>query len=115
MGAGAATGASVGALHGGMGFVPEESTYLLNQGERVLSPNQNRDLTEFLSGDNTNGNGSVVIENVEIVILPNATNADALLSMSPEEMEDIVAGPILEALNTLTTKGINPDFVERST
>lgn len=45
--------ASVGIAHGGASFIPEESTYLLNRGERVLSPNQNRDITEFIkSGGN---------------------------------------------------------------
>jgi hypothetical protein len=55
----AATGASIlstiqsatfaGAAHGGLDNVPSESTFLLQKGERVLSPNQNRDLTSFLS------------------------------------------------------------------
>lgn len=39
-----------GAAHGGLGYVPSERTYLLDRGERVLSPKQNEDLTEFLSG-----------------------------------------------------------------
>jgi hypothetical protein len=42
-----------GVAHGGLDNVPKESTYLLDKGERVLSPNQNQDLTNFLqnSGD----------------------------------------------------------------
>lgn len=39
-----------GAAHGGLDYVPAESTYLLDRGERVLSPRQNEDLTEFLGG-----------------------------------------------------------------
>jgi hypothetical protein len=57
MAANAAIGSSIalaagagGALHGGMGFVPKETTYLLDRGERVVSPEQNSDLTDFLSG-----------------------------------------------------------------
>ncbi|NOR70891.1 MAG: tape measure protein [Methylomarinum sp.] len=38
-----------GAAHGGLGYVPKESTYLLDKGERVLSPNQNKDLVSFLN------------------------------------------------------------------
>jgi hypothetical protein len=37
-----------GIAHGGMENVPKESTYMLDKGERVLSPNQNKDLTNFL-------------------------------------------------------------------
>jgi hypothetical protein len=35
--------------HGGLEYVPEEQTYLLQQGERVLSPNQNAQLVDTLS------------------------------------------------------------------
>ena len=37
-----------GIAHGGLDYVPAESTYLLDKGERVLSPNQNADLTSAL-------------------------------------------------------------------
>ncbi len=43
-----------GVAHGGLDFVPKESTFLLDRGERVLSPRQNTDLTSFLK---QNGNG----------------------------------------------------------
>ncbi|WP_444927184.1 hypothetical protein ACJJI4_04235 [Microbulbifer sp. TRSA002] len=39
-----------GIAHGGLDYVPKESTYLLDRGERVLSPNQNADLTAALKG-----------------------------------------------------------------
>lgn len=40
----------VNIAHGGLDYVPSESTYLLDKGERVLSPRQNTDLTAYLSG-----------------------------------------------------------------
>ena len=44
-----------GIAHGGLDYVPKESTYLLDKGERVLSPRQNTDLTKFMaSGQKTN-------------------------------------------------------------
>lgn len=46
-----------GIAHGGMDYIPSESTFLLDKGERVLSPRQNKDLTDFLSKNNT-GKGS---------------------------------------------------------
>ena len=47
----AAGQAVAGIAHGGMTNIPRESTYLLDKGERVLSPNQNSDLTRFLQSD----------------------------------------------------------------
>jgi hypothetical protein len=52
------------AAHGGLTNVPKEQTYLLDKGERVLSPNQNKDLTNFMKSakdrkntvDNKGGN-----------------------------------------------------------
>lgn len=60
----------VGSAHAGLGYVPEESTYVLRRGERVLSPNQNRDVTEmaesFNSGSTRNTGGMMnVILNVD--------------------------------------------------
>lgn len=47
LGAGIAAGFG-GAAHGGLDYVPRETTYLLDKGERVLSPNQNQDFTEYM-------------------------------------------------------------------
>jgi hypothetical protein len=44
-----------GIAHGGLDYVPKESTYLLDKGERVLSPNQNSDLTKFMSNGGSGG------------------------------------------------------------
>lgn len=43
-----------GAFHGGADFVPQEASYLLQRGERVIQPEANRDLTEFLNAGGTN-------------------------------------------------------------
>ena len=52
--------AAVGVAHGGASYIPEESTYLLNRGERVLSPNQNKDLTNFMANG---GSPTINIQN----------------------------------------------------
>lgn len=49
-----------GVAHGGLDYVPKESTYLLDKGERVLSPNQNQDLNNFMK---SGGSGEVIINN----------------------------------------------------
>lgn len=38
-----------GVAHAGMSNIPREGTWLLNGGERVVAPQQNRDLTRFLN------------------------------------------------------------------
>ena len=44
-----------GVAHGGMDYVPKETTFLLDKGERVLSPRQNRDLTNYLNQRQSSG------------------------------------------------------------
>ncbi|MGY5394564.1 transglycosylase SLT domain-containing protein [Acinetobacter sp. NigerLNRRAM0016] len=51
-----------GVFHGGTDYVPKESSYLLDEGERVLSPRQNQDLTSYLANrENAGSSGSVQI------------------------------------------------------
>jgi len=115
MAVGGALGSTVGAIggiaHDGLTDVPREGTFLLDKGERVLSPNQNQDLTNFLQGGGAAGN--VTIENIDIRILENATNAEALLNMSQTEMDELVADRIITSLNRLDGRGIRPVSVER--
>lgn len=99
--------------HGGLEQVPEDATFLLRRGERVLSPRQNRDLTSFLEDrGGTPGAGGVVIQELTIHVLENATHGDALLSMSPTEMQQVVAEKIVPALNALARLGIKPQTDE---
>lgn len=44
----------VGMAHDGIDNIPKEGTWLLDGGERVLNPNQNKDLTNYLSQAQTN-------------------------------------------------------------
>lgn len=50
-----------GIAHGGLDYVPKESTYLLDKGERVLSPRQNIDFTNFMSKGNGNQSATPVV------------------------------------------------------
>ncbi len=112
----ASTAAGFAAAHGGLTNVPSESTYLLQKGERVLSPNQNKDFTDFISNDIGSGSSGsgVSVENLTIHILENATNADAILEMDRSDMEELVADKIIPALNSLDAQGIKPDAISRS-
>lgn len=44
----------VGMAHDGIDNIPKEGTWLLDGGERVLNPNQNKDLTNYLSQAQSN-------------------------------------------------------------
>lgn len=57
----AITPAFSGIAHGGLDYVPKESTYLLDKGERVLSPRQNADLTKFMAGGQKTNEANVNI------------------------------------------------------
>lgn len=56
--AGVASTALMGMAHNGLDNIPREGTWLLDGGERVLNPNQNRDLTQYLRNANDAGAGS---------------------------------------------------------
>jgi len=88
--------------HGGLTNVPREQTMLVDEGERILSPNQNADLTKFMA-DGGSGGGTVVIENMNI--LPNATNAELLLELNKNDWDEIVEYSILPAIRRLTDRG----------
>ncbi|HGN6731927.1 TPA: phage tail tape measure protein [Pseudomonas aeruginosa] len=80
--AGVSSAAFAGIAHGGIDNIPKESTWLLDAGERVLSPNQNRDLTDFLSraGGASGGGSSPSINintNVTVQAQPGASDEDA--------------------------------------
>jgi hypothetical protein len=81
-----------GIAHGGLTNVPRESTFLLDRGERVLSPEQNRDLTEFLKA----GGASI---NLDLTI-----NTDQPLDRV--DWDSLVEDDILPALTKLDKAGI---------
>jgi len=57
------------AAHGGMTNVPSEQTYLLDKGERVLSPNQNKDFTNFLKeGKKESGQSGGNVYNIAVTV-----------------------------------------------
>jgi len=95
----------MGAVHGGLENVPTESTFLLQRGERVLSPNQNRDLTDFLQNQNT-GVGEVTV-NV-------FTTASTFNDISPADVQEFVAGKVIPAMDRLDRQGIRPVAIERA-
>lgn len=54
--------APVGMAHDGIANIPTEGTWLLNKGERVLNPQDNKAFTQFINQDGGAGVGSVYVE-----------------------------------------------------
>lgn len=54
--------ALTGMAHNGIDSVPREGTWLLDGGERVLNPQQNKDLTNYLSNKSSVGGGDITIQ-----------------------------------------------------
>ena len=72
---------SGGAAHGGLENVPKEQTYLLDKGERVLSPRQNVDITNKVTNihDKVNNSNSPNIRIVNVMdenLVYNALGSD---------------------------------------
>ena len=91
-----------GAVTGGTSFLVGE------QGPELFTPGA----SGRISANDSLG-GTTVIEVVNISVLPNATNAESLLQMPQELMTQLVAGPILAALNSLDDAGIRQKSLER--
>ena len=73
-----------GIAHGGLDYVPNETTYVLQRGERVLSPKQNVEISEAarrvnsgVAGGNNGGSLSFNITN-QITVNGDATSDNAL-------------------------------------
>jgi lambda family phage tail tape measure protein len=83
--AGVSSAALAGMAHDGMGNIPKEGTWLLDGGERVVAPAQNKDLTNFLARQTAatesvgpaGGGGVTIHTEVNVQAQPGSTAADA--------------------------------------
>ena len=101
-------GAASGALHGGMTDVPEDQSFLLKKGERVIQPEQNKDLKRFLELQETGKKTREVrIDRIDIPIsFPNITNVDQLYNMNRYTFEETIAKTIQEGIRRGIYKGV---------
>lgn len=76
--AGVASTALMGMAHDGIDNIPREGTWLLDGGERVLNPNQNRDLTQYLRNVESVGAGASRLPPISVQVtveVPAGTSA----------------------------------------
>ena len=88
-----------GAAHGGLTNVPAEGTFLLDKGERVLSPSQNKDFTASLKPGGSNNAPPVVN------IFPSAFNVDGIEDFFVNQ-RGFIAGLISDAMNDQGRAGL---------
>ena len=83
-----------GVAHGGMGYIPEESTYLLQKGEGVLSPKQNQDVQK-MAADFNGGKSSA--NPVTVNLIEDASKAGSVergQGMNNEEVINVFVSDI---------------------
>ncbi|MGY6625193.1 hypothetical protein [Acinetobacter johnsonii] len=80
-----------GVFHGGTDYVPKESSYLLDKGERVLSPRQNKDLTNYLKNSPNSSNGDIIINNNGSNKVAATKGSDGKTYVTIDEVEQFVA------------------------
>ena len=86
--------------HAGLTYVPGEQTYLLQKGERVLAPEQNKDFTKFMESG-----GGVQIGSISFAF-PNLNSVDDLKRMSSREWQDIIEQKMIPNMRKLAGAGI---------
>jgi len=85
-----------GMAHNGIDNIPSEGTWLLDGGERVLNPEQNKDLTRYLN-DRQGGDGVNVIINV-----PSGYTANESRDGNGNVTIDVVRREIADSWNNLS-------------
>ena len=64
-----------GMAHDGIDNIPKEGTWLLDKGERVLNPSQNRDLTNYLSQVQTGGQNPPIDNKLSVIMVKDEDEA----------------------------------------
>lgn len=82
-----------GMAHNGIDNIPSEGTWLLDGGERVLNPQQNKDLTNYLANSKSQS-PNIVINNNGSSKVTARHGADGKIYVTVDEVQDIVAGQL---------------------
>ncbi|WP_336956708.1 lytic transglycosylase domain-containing protein [Acinetobacter johnsonii] len=80
-----------GMAHDGIDNIPKEGTWLLDGGERVLNPQQNKDLTNYLKNSSNSSNGDIIINNNGSNKVAATKGSDGKTYVTIEEVEQFVS------------------------
>ena len=80
-----------GMAHDGIDNIPKEGTWLLDGGERVLNPQQNKDLTNYLKNSPNSSNGDIIINNNGSNNVTATKGSDGKTYVTIDEVEQFVA------------------------
>ena len=92
-----------GSFRDGMDYVPETGSYFLKKGEFVGAPETTRTLNAAIQNGGLGGNGQQVIN---MQILPNATNLDAMMNMTKNDWRMLVERKISPAMKEVNRLGL---------
>ncbi|WP_228268396.1 hypothetical protein [Acinetobacter ursingii] len=82
-----------GIFHGGADYVPKESSYLLDKGERVLSPRQNQDLTNYLANQGGTGTGSGDV-NIQVNVTDSGVNTSGASTENQKQLGQMLGNMV---------------------
>ncbi|WP_327858645.1 tape measure protein [Acinetobacter guillouiae] len=82
-----------GMAHNGIDNIPSEGTWLLDGGERVLNPQQNKDLTNYLANSKSQG-PNIVINNNGSSKVSATQGADGKTYITIDELPGLIAGQL---------------------
>ena len=107
--AGVASSALMGMAHDGIDNIPREGTWLLDGGERVLNPNQNQDLTQYLrnanNADTGSGGGGGVTINAPVTVQAQPGMSDDAARRQGEMMAKGLEEQMEQAIYKATQQG----------
>lgn len=100
-----------GMAHDGMTSIPKEGTWLLDGGERVLNPQQNKDLTRYLeSGNRSNGQPIVNVTTLPGTTASATRNSDGSLDIRMQEIAEQVFTGQLRDPNSSVSKSMSQNI-----
>ncbi|HFX6519025.1 TPA: transglycosylase SLT domain-containing protein [Acinetobacter nosocomialis] len=87
-----------GMAHDGIDYVPQEGTWLLNKGERVLSPRQNQDFTRAMSEKRFQSQVSITVNNNTDAVIKTRSDANGGITI------DVVRNEVANAFTRMGTQ-----------
>ncbi len=87
-----------GMAHDGIDYVPQEGTWLLNKGERVLSPRQNQDFTRAMAEKRFQSQVSITVNNNTDAVIKTRSDSNGAITI------DVVRNEVANAFTRMGTQ-----------